>query len=427
MTVTASNNPAKVIISEGGAKGNKGDAGDNATGLNDIRKAMIDSPLCHLLSTNSVSVVSAPLNTGADVTTDRSSDGTLINRYGEVQTKTSNEIREEKSGFLIESASTNSCLFSTDFTSGWGEVNTTTTSNTTTAPDETITADTLNSTVIAGYTGRNIAISDDGLTRTASIFLKQGTAAITTVSIFNTNGSSVTNSFSFDWATFGTISGTGRIVQLNNNGWVRVDVQAVNNNSGNSNGIIRIYPAGATSGSTGTVIAWLAQFEDSAFSTSAIYTSTAPATRALDDISTPTLNNMPPISGDWGIYLEYENQGLSTGLNEYVLTVANDGGHLAFALLNSALNVLNFRVNGGVSTVIVAGALTANERVKVLITNESGVLSIYKDGILADSATPVNYPLLDLSGKIAIGNRFNSTAETAPGNYSNLMIWDLHS
>ena len=58
MTVaTASSTATSVVVSQSGAKGLPGTNGTNGTGLDTVRKAKLDNPLCWLFKRNNIDAV----------------------------------------------------------------------------------------------------------------------------------------------------------------------------------------------------------------------------------------------------------------------------------------------------------------------------------------------------------------------------------
>jgi len=375
-TVSAENNAPKVLVSENGRKGDPGTNGTDGSGFNQVRKSLLDNPLCNFFKTNAIAEVSAPTNTDIDLTWLRSTTATYIDRYGIVQTASIDTPREEKKGFLVEGGSTNLLLRSEEFeNASYNTTNTSVTADTTTAPDGTSTADTLDATVASGFIGQNVTISDDLLTRTISVFLKEGTAAVTTVATYNTSGSTVNNIFRFDWATFSTQSGVGNITQLAD-GWIRVDVSLTNNNTGNTTGIFRIFPAG-DAGGTGTVIAWGGQFEDMPFASSYIPTTGSQATRGQDQVTFEINNNivLSPIS----ISFKYDLIG-NMGSAQFLYgtgATAND----IFSLVSSGTSV---QARIGAQFESLTGTTNINQTYNMLYTSTITQMSTYRDGVAND-------------------------------------------
>jgi hypothetical protein len=85
-TVTAADNAPKVLISQSGRKGDPGTDGTNGDGFNQVRKSLLDNPLCHLFKTNKLVDTSAPTSTDSDITFTRGSTATYVDRYGIVKT-----------------------------------------------------------------------------------------------------------------------------------------------------------------------------------------------------------------------------------------------------------------------------------------------------------------------------------------------------
>ncbi len=81
-------------------------------------------------------------------------------------------------GLLIEEARTNLVLQSEDFATTWGQTASPIVStNTTVAPDNTTTGDTIGSTATGSYVFQSITFTGDG-TKAFSIFIKQGTSTV---------------------------------------------------------------------------------------------------------------------------------------------------------------------------------------------------------------------------------------------------------
>lgn len=101
MTVTATDNPAVVKISENGVPGEAGADGIDGIGFNGVRKALIDNPLSWLYSKNNIVRVLSEL-----LTVDRPSAGNYTDIYGVAQVAPNDTPREEVEGWLIDSTET---------------------------------------------------------------------------------------------------------------------------------------------------------------------------------------------------------------------------------------------------------------------------------------------------------------------------------
>lgn len=144
----------------------------------------------------------------------------------------------------------------------WADIGTpVVTANTTAAPDGATTADTIEDNDGAGLEGleQDVTVADDSVERTFSVYLKEGTAAETTIRIEYSVGTPGNQDATITWAGPSIVGGTLEDV---GGGWYRAEVGLANDSSGNTTCTCHVYPAGLTASATGTVIAWGAQLEE---------------------------------------------------------------------------------------------------------------------------------------------------------------------
>lgn len=136
----------------------------------------------------------------------------------------------------------------------------TVTSNSIVAPDLTTTADTIDDTSagLPGAVGQaRSGILNNNETWTASVYLKEGTASKSGLSMIMSGGSSIEDAATVTWATHVTDLGTLTDVGL---GWYRLSFPLTNDTSGNTDIQVKIFPQDpGTPAATGTVYAWGAQ------------------------------------------------------------------------------------------------------------------------------------------------------------------------
>ena len=101
MAISATDTPVTVTISEKGIQGDAGIPGVDGAGFNQVRKSLIDNPLCYLYKKNNL--VNRLKNT---LTVARTVGGSYTDIYGDVQFATADEPREEVRGWLLTSDET---------------------------------------------------------------------------------------------------------------------------------------------------------------------------------------------------------------------------------------------------------------------------------------------------------------------------------
>lgn len=88
---------------------------------------------------------------------------------------------------------------------------------------------------------QTVTVADDGLSRTLSIFLKEGSAPTTDIKIAYSGGTGISTTITITWGFVPTVSG-GNITAPNDfpYGFHRVDVTLANNSSGNTSAICTV-------------------------------------------------------------------------------------------------------------------------------------------------------------------------------------------
>ena len=214
------------------------------------------------------------------ITFSRGSIGTYVDGSGVIQTASNDQPRfdhdpvtNESLGLLVEELRTNLIIDSEEFAapiSTWIRSNTSVTSNTTIAPDGTLTADTVSNTPSQPSLIRPSLSLNTSLTYTITLYVKP----LTTNKII-----------SFEWQGANTfdLSNPGPGVQTLPNGWYRLTVTKTGVNAGPA---IYIGAYGTTSDSVSFAF-WGAQCEEGSFATSYIPTAGAPGgvTRVADEAS----------------------------------------------------------------------------------------------------------------------------------------------
>jgi len=245
---------------------------------------------------------------------------------------------------LHEGTSTNLALYSEQFDNAWwNKTGAAITANTTSAPDDNLTADSL---IEDTSTGRHRVSKSTLLTagdNSLSVFLSANGRTQVSLELFNSTDGTIAETI-FDLAT-GTItsaiSGTSKIQSVGN-GFYRCSVSGT---STVATGIfIQLYDGSSISytgdGSSGVYI-WGGQGEDLSDSTSYIPTTTASAARARDNLTLTDVGDLPEhdhqgatIVMESDLSLVNSNQDLmaSVGRNyNYTMRVTSADAYTAFA------------------------------------------------------------------------------------------------
>jgi hypothetical protein len=185
-------------------------------------------------------------------------------------------------GLLVEEQRTNSLTYSDQFNDGsWSKNNITVTANSASAPDGTLSADTITTTgVTTDGIFKNFATS--AVAYTFSAYLKQGNTTFSELSIIDQG--TVANRVRITYATgvLTVVSGTATGTATNvGNGWWRVTITYTFPATGIGD-TFAIYPGAAGGGAGDFTYVWGAQLEAGAFATSYIPTVASTVTRSAD-------------------------------------------------------------------------------------------------------------------------------------------------
>jgi hypothetical protein len=261
-------------------------------------------------------------------------------------------------GLLVEPGATNLALRSQELgdavwtDQGGGFI---VTSNATTAPDGTTTAD-----AVLANTGntahfiqqRNLSVTS-GTAYTWSVFLKRNGYRYVAVSLeVNVTTSIVTLDFDTGLAT----GGSGMMVQTLPDGWYRLSATTTATATGSTRLSIRLRDDSNTATFIGDdtkgVFAWQAQLETGSVATSPIVTTAGTASRVADVITLTSASSVIGQSAGWGsVEIEMRDAGINRGL----FSLSDGTNDNRFALQIGGANTIELRV---VTATVTQGATT---------------------------------------------------------------------
>jgi hypothetical protein len=241
-------------------------------------------------------------------------------------------------GLLIEESRTNLLLQSEDFATTWTVSGSTITTNSTSAPSGSVTADSIveDATTSAHRVAQAVS-ANSTVIYTATCFIKANGRTWATILLDDNGGNGVRGFFNLSNGTLGTLSINGtatsgsQAITPINNGWYRCTVSCIPSSVNSTN--VRLLVAGTTgdtvssyAGSAGltSVFVWGAQLEAGAFPTSYIPTTTTALTRSADVASVNTLS--PWFNASAGtLYGEITDAAIAVGGVSRRIANINDG------------------------------------------------------------------------------------------------------
>lgn len=295
-TATASDGAPTVTVKETGAKGLSGTNGTNGTGFNIVRQSLLDNPLLHLFGTNNLRQVSAPLNTDADLTFDRATTATFLDRYGVLQTAAIDVAREEQPGWLIEGASTNEALHNRDLTNAaWTKTNITAAKDATGLDGSANAASSLTATAANGTVFQSITLSSQKNTYSVDVKRKTGTG---TIEMTDDGGSTFTDITS----------------SINSSTFTRLSITTTQANPSIGFRIVT---------NTDAIEVDFNQLENLPFASSRIPTTTTSVTKATDIVTVVGTDNAALLSGNNSILVTVDALG-DADVDQFIIAISSD-------------------------------------------------------------------------------------------------------
>ncbi|WP_460939150.1 phage head spike fiber domain-containing protein, partial [Spirosoma humi] len=253
----------------------------------------------------------------------RNSVATRINPSGVLETVAAHTPRFDYDpvtgqlrGLLIEETRTNSCLYSEQLDQAtWGKSLLTVTADATTAPSGGTSAELMVPTATVGhhYPSPGVLSFVSGNTYTMSIFVKPAGYTVVSLQTINTVfGNYLENRFSLtgNGAVLFTGAGCTNTITPYPNGWYRVSMTATATATLTSGGYFLIIRNGnntstyAGDGTSGMYF-WGAQFEQGAFATSYIPTTSAAVTRQADVCRWTGIANLFNATDEGTLYVDF--------------------------------------------------------------------------------------------------------------------------
>ncbi len=291
---------------------------------------------------------------------------------------------------LVEPAATNLVQRSEEFSDAyWTKGRTTTTANTSVAPNGTTTAETLTDDTTASATHRifssNVSVVS-GTSYATSCFLKAGTSTRVEIVLADSLEASIgITATVFDLSAGTIISGSGRIENYGN-GWFRCTNTGTSNTTGNGRVFIYLYNSANqrtyTGTATNTVLIWGAQLETGSVATSYIPTVAATATRNADVISRTAVSGL--IGQTEGtIYAEIQITQNIAGRRIFGISDGTASNRIAFTMGDMQIRVLK----DAAISLISSSTLTAGTY-KIAIGYTGSEIVFYINGaLIGTSAT----------------------------------------
>lgn len=378
-------------------------------------------------------------------------------------------VTQKPLGLLVEEQRTNLLTYSERFDNAAWTKTAKVIPGATVAPDGSMTGTLAEQTASSQYLVASFSVAaGDTTTRSFSLFLKQGTAAQTSLSIVHYSGG--TSNFAqaiINWATKSvTQSGDAGSIAVGlkdvGNGWYRLHVVGANNGGANTAFQATIYPSHTA---TGYAYIWGAQLEAGAFATSYISSTTTFTSRASAgsftgsnglvqsaasnvarmqynplDLYAPAKLLLEAAATNLITYSEQFDNAAWTKVNATVTTNAvtsPDGAASADKLVEDTANSTHFAVCGTLT--VAAGTYTssiyvkASERARCVLHHRDSVNTNYAAatfdltaGTVAAPASIVGSGFSGASAKIEnVGNGWYRCSITAThdGTISGLRLW----
>lgn len=374
----------------------------NDVNMANVRQSKISNPKVRVLVDNDPASI---LRKGTALSVTRNSTAQYKDIYGIVRTALKDQLRPEKEGFLREPAGINLALRNVEFNDAvWAKIGATILTDDGTAPDNNVTADTLQ--LSASTTTRiqqDITLSSD-TTYTFSVYIKakSGDADIKLGITDDVSGTQ-----------FGpTITATTE--------WVRYEL-TVTTGSGITTSSVTMRNAGALAGD---FFIWGAQVEENNFATSLMLSDASVGTRASDELKIEVNGNfLSSAEGDHTQIIKYKLLGDTGGLQRIYATRGLPSSNERFnAVSNASTGIVHYRDGSSQQAASPSGVI-GDGHTLVLVT-KSGVITAFMDNVAGASVAITPDTVIDLTTEFHLGS---DDSESLPmsGHFSLFEIHDI--
>jgi hypothetical protein len=357
--------------------------------------------------------------TGPAITFTRASNATFFDASGTLQTAANDTPRFDHDpatagnpsrGLLIEEARTNSIVQSQDFATTWLNTGTTITTDQTTAPDGTSSADLIETTLVNESHSVANAQTWAATTYTMSVFAKYKDHQWLTLRI-GVGGNAKFATFDLQNSVVGTATaGVTHSMTAVGNGWYRLVLTSALTTTGTLGALIILNDADDLNNTaytgTGTgVFLWGAQLEAGAFATSYIPTTTAAATRAADSaVVTPISSFYNQSEGT--LFAEWFAVTKTAALAIADFNNGNTTQRIGIITTSSSIPSFAVRNSGTICDIDVGSAIVANSTTKMAGAFAQNDFQAARAGVLGTPDTSGALP------EIAV-MRFGTNASTS--------------
>jgi hypothetical protein len=298
-------------------------------------------------------------------------------------------------GLLIEEARTNIMLQSEDFSTTWGANEATVTTNTTIAPDGTLTADTLTDNSATGTGTPRLTIARTFATSTPytwSFYAKADQLDWVEARVTGMAAQAISAYFDLTNGVVGATLGADNDdqgIESVGNGWYRCWVSFTSDAvDGTANPYIQVAEADndrvVDLDGTSSILIWGAQLEAGAFPTSYIPTTTAGVTRNADVVSTTDVSWVNSTAGT--VYIDHI-PGISIANGQRIFDLSGGAGTRYCDLNHLTGGKINLFGSNSVTINSAGTPLTALTRMKLSAGIEVNNYALYIDGAAAGTDT----------------------------------------